>query len=474
MGSGSSKNRKLSKDGPSESVKTTVKTIARFAKYNRSSKMEENEKVESENESQSVQNPPHCCGEKNYQICDYREVTPPGTLSNTNDCNGDTDTDARSSEIEVEQNPTVPSRGKMNNNTNECNGKTSPIKLSKPYYSNCDKEGIERRISLEQFVQRMKTEKELTYAELASKDIAPEQFRMRPETAKCEERFTRDTDKDLLTVFELDPNAPCAICAEPLHQFKEVGYPCRVCDRVFHLECLQQCNECHPADLITVARAHTNGGWSCYLCADLSSLLTPVEMKVMMDNFERCDLNRDSQVTVEEFLAYRSRLEGCTMTEDEKARFALEFQAADADGDGIQDWWEFVNHECKQVLARRPSEQLLGILTEKELAVAKARFNYYDENNDGKITEVEAKEAYRQWFKLLQRRERKISLGEKLNENAEIELHVERNARIIMDGDTHHDGSVSWDEFLADRALYIICQRPNRFGAHSRKSSLRR
>ena len=46
-------------------------------------------------------------------------------------------------------------------------------------------------------------------------------------------------------------------------------------------------------------------------------------------------------------------LDGLKVTEEDKKFFATEFKLMDQNGDGLLDWWEFVNHESKLYLARR-------------------------------------------------------------------------------------------------------------------------
>ena len=46
-------------------------------------------------------------------------------------------------------------------------------------------------------------------------------------------------------------------------------------------------------------------------------------------------------------------MDGLKVTEEDKTFFATEFKLMDQNGDGLLDWWEFVNHESKMYLARR-------------------------------------------------------------------------------------------------------------------------
>ncbi|KAJ8305892.1 hypothetical protein KUTeg_016437, partial [Tegillarca granosa] len=195
------------------------------------------------------------------------------------------------------------------------------------------------------------------------------------------------------------------MCQKGMHPFKHVWYPCRVCNRVFHKECVLNCGAIHNAEKLTIDRAETNIGWSCHKCvsiADLSSLLTDEEMRALIEDFDTCDMNRG--VSLEEFLKYKEKLNEGPMTDEDKQRFTFEFRMTDLDQDNSLDWWEFLNHECKRMLVKREKNQLVELLTEKEVIEAKAVFTRLDENGDGQITETEAIQGYKSWFRRFERK----------------------------------------------------------------------
>ena len=67
--------------------------------------------------------------------------------------------------------------------------------------------------------------------------------------------------------YEIKPGTACALCKEYFHAFRENdGYPCRICNDVFHKECLQKCGDLHSSDLMNLEMAKTNIGWSCPIC----------------------------------------------------------------------------------------------------------------------------------------------------------------------------------------------------------------
>ena len=47
-------------------------------------------------------------------------------------------------------------------------------------------------------------------------------------------------------------------------------------------------------------------------------------------------------------------MEGKKFTDEDDEFVTREFTLMDQNGDGCVDWWEFVNHESKMYLARRP------------------------------------------------------------------------------------------------------------------------
>lgn len=57
-------------------------------------------------------------------------------------------------------------------------------------------------------------------------------------------------------------------CSACKMEFREVEteYPCRVCDSVFHKDCVLEMKDIHPSHIEAVEKANTSVGWSCPAC----------------------------------------------------------------------------------------------------------------------------------------------------------------------------------------------------------------
>lgn len=60
-------------------------------------------------------------------------------------------------------------------------------------------------------------------------------------------------------------NEVCHICRKEFEACEE-QYPCRICDKVFHKDCVLSLKELHPSHLTAIKRANTSVGWSCPEC----------------------------------------------------------------------------------------------------------------------------------------------------------------------------------------------------------------
>ncbi|XP_062606756.1 uncharacterized protein LOC134268503, partial [Saccostrea cucullata] len=159
------------------------------------------------------------------------------------------------------------------------------------------------------------------------------------------------------------------------------------------------------------------------------------------------------QITFDEFIAYKRKQLGHQVTEEERKLFDLEFKLVDTDGSGTIDWWEFLNFQAKVKLSSRNQNELVDLLTEKEILIAKMAFSHLDTNDDGRISELEARKVLDEYigrFNLPE--ERRYSIGE---------TYAKHALARAMSLDVKELGTVTWNEFLLGQAQYILVTRPN-------------
>lgn len=72
-----------------------------------------------------------------------------------------------------------------------------------------------------------------------------------------------------VVLFFFKENEICHICRKEFEACEE-QYPCRICDKVFHKDCVLSLKELHPSHLTAIKRANTSVGWSCPECVRFS------------------------------------------------------------------------------------------------------------------------------------------------------------------------------------------------------------
>ncbi|XP_011449913.3 PHD finger protein 24 [Magallana gigas] len=309
------------------------------------------------------------------------------------------------------------------------------------------KDHLQIRQELREFMNEMKKDSQKTQEDLKDEDSVVREWYIRRKSNAASVGLTH---RDLLMRHQ--ENEVCHICRKEFEACEE-QYPCRICDKVFHKDCVLSLKELHPSHLTAIKRANTSVGWSCPECDDLSLLLKEKDLQSIIDTFDEEINPKGGQITFEEFIEYKKKQYGRHVTEDERKQFDLEFRLVDTDGSGTIDWWEFLNFQAKTKIASREQAELVHLLTEKEVMMAKIAFSRLDINNDGSITEHEARKVFDEYFSRLN-----ISDGRK---NTGSETYAKHALERAMSLDVKEMGSVTWDEFLNGQAQYIIAVRPN-------------
>lgn len=65
----------------------------------------------------------------------------------------------------------------------------------------------------------------------------------------------------------------------------------------------------------------------------------------------------DGQISPGEFKNFKEKQLGQQLSEEDHEHMDLEFRLADRDGNGVIDWWEFLNYQAKVKLAMRDQVQ---------------------------------------------------------------------------------------------------------------------
>ncbi|KAK3600662.1 hypothetical protein CHS0354_029528 [Potamilus streckersoni] len=257
----------------------------------------------------------------------------------------------------------------------------------------------------------------------------------------------------------------CHICG--VYTGSEV-FPCRICCRTYHTTCLQKIGRCQNGAAVAILRkATTPLGWSCYTCDDLSTLLTEEELRVLIDTFDKYDVNKDNNISLKEFLNYRQHrhkeLFNTDMSkeeiEDEKSIFNL----MDKSKTASISWWEFLNYESIKILQQRKKNSLVKMLSPREIAMARTLFQAFDKDGDGEITENEARKASLSWYRMFFKPVDSFHGYAIFSEEnlSRLDHHIQQNVNFIMEADEDKNGATSWEEYLKNQALYILAARPN-------------
>ncbi|XP_041474998.1 PHD finger protein 24-like [Lytechinus variegatus] len=270
---------------------------------------------------------------------------------------------------------------------------------------------------------------------------------------------------------KIESQEKCTLCET--NSGHEV-FPCRICTLVFHEHCMRRKGQLHDSEAVKALRqANTNIGWSCNECENLGQLLSDDEMFELMEIFERCDVDSDATISLEEFIEYRRLVikdhENRDLTKDEVEDETRNFKSMDTDRTGTLSWWEFLNHEAIRRLATRSKKKLVQLLKPKEIQTLRTNFLVFDTDGDGCVTEYEARRAFKNWFskfiedpyEMSPDAQRRLGSQTSLRMSSELASHVNTNTGMLMGADSDRSGSVSWEEYVMEQALYTLAVRPN-------------
>ncbi|KAK2155018.1 hypothetical protein LSH36_251g04029 [Paralvinella palmiformis] len=242
-----------------------------------------------------------------------------------------------------------------------------------------------------------------------------------------------------------DNDGICFLCKE-MATFN--GYPCRICYKTFHKECLEKIANAkysHGTLNVFLDNARTPGGWSCYECDNLSSLLSDDDYQEITNLFEEYGVSMDATISWDVFLSYHLHKEDDLFLDDVD-HLRTQFSLLDLDCDRRISWWEFLTHEAGIKLTYRDPEELVDLLSEKEVRRAKEMFNYLDKDKTGHVMEKNIRSAFRAWYgridpsmKSLQRRKSVSSVVDQKDPEV-LQQHVDNASSLMMEGDKHNKG----------------------------------
>lgn len=234
---------------------------------------------------------------------------------------------------------------------------------------------------------------------------------------------------------KVEPEELCHVCS--VYTGSETLL-CGVCYRVFHEGCLAKIGQWSgPPDLLA-----NSGMWSCHQCANLGNLLTEKEIIDVLRRLDKCGIRKEDDLALADYMAYchmsLQEDEGKILTRDKAENARRRFGQADTANRGRITWLQFLNIETVRILNKRSKNALVRLLTQAELERARDAFRILDTDMDGRITKETAHTA--------------------LDRNSRRSGYYPDETMMYIDEDLNE--SISWIEFLRDRAIYIIAERP--------------
>ncbi|KAH9523632.1 hypothetical protein Btru_040517 [Bulinus truncatus] len=212
---------------------------------------------------------------------------------------------------------------------------------------------------------------------------------------------------------------------------------CRVCLKAYHDGCLLKIG--HP---LTDKSRRLIGckQWSCHQCVALNHLLTQEEVRGALEDLEDLDISRE-HITEADYLNFCKQSltrDGKMFTSEKEASSLTRFRVAAKSG--VITWTDFLNMESIRILNKRNKDSLVHLLTQSEIAEARKAFKLLDKKEMGLISKSEVQNFFD-------------------SAKTRVSSYFPDDSMIYIDEDL--DSPVTWGEFLRDRAIYFLGQRPN-------------
>ncbi|XP_065070230.1 PHD finger protein 24-like isoform X2 [Rhopilema esculentum] len=259
---------------------------------------------------------------------------------------------------------------------------------------------------------------------------------------------------------ELKRDEDCHYCGTNV-SLKGALHGCRICDKIFHRSCLER--KCFLNDELSIealGESENEVGWSCPTCEDIFSLLDENEKNHVIEAFDEM-VGNETSVDVKRYLEHRREsyrnLVGIDMSAQREGQEIRIFEEIDSDHSGTIEWWEYARSTCMRLLSRRKQEDLLELITPREVARLESFFKKYDKKETGVVTLSIARVIYGKWMLSL------VKGGDSMNVPNEWlgELPAEWLGIPKRGSIRRKETEVTWQEFLHMNAFHIICARLN-------------
>mmetsp|Transcript_9029 Transcript_9029/g.24556 ORF Transcript_9029/g.24556 Transcript_9029/m.24556 type:complete len:324 (-) Transcript_9029:47-1018(-) len=193
---------------------------------------------------------------------------------------------------------------------------------------------------------------------------------------------------------------------------------------------------------------------------NISSKLTQRELDAIQRKFNTLDINKDGFISALEVELFERNEDRMSRDEDDtrtnefliKALVKSFMRFRDLNRDGQVSWEEFLSLESVLALDKRQDNSIVELLTDKEKEMEKAHFAEFDENGDGSISGEETKLCLsRRFWHLV---EKGLMTEEELKQMVE-----NRVQDFFEEGDENSDGVITWDEYIRAHAKFLLTER---------------